>query len=62
MRERLRKQPRTANVPTILVTSQTLWAEERERWGITDPVLSKATLTRETLRAAIREAVPGRAA
>ena len=62
MRERLRKQPKTANVPTILVTSQTLSAEERERWGITDPVLSKATLTRETLRAAIRQAVPGRAA
>ena len=62
MRERLRKQPKTANVPTILVTSQTLSAEERERWGIADPVLSKATLTRETLRAAIRQAVPGRAA
>ena len=62
MRERLRKQPKTANVPAILVTSQTLSAEERERWGLTDPVLSKATLTRETLRAAIRHAVPERAA
>jgi len=39
-----------------------LSAEERERWGLTDPVLSKATLTRETLRAAIRHAVPERAA
>ena len=34
MCERLRKQPKTANVPTILVTSQTLSPEERERWGI----------------------------
>jgi CheY-like chemotaxis protein len=62
MRERLRKQPKTANVPTILVTSQPLTADERERWGIVDPVLSKATLTRDTLRAAIRQAVPTRAA
>jgi CheY-like chemotaxis protein len=62
MRERLRKQPKTANVPTILVTSQTLSADERERWGIVEPVLSKATLTRDTLRAAIRQAVPKRAA
>jgi len=62
MRERLRKQPKTANVPTILVTSQPLSNDERERWGISDPVLSKATLTRESLRAAIRQAVPPRAA
>jgi len=62
MRERLRKQPKTANVPTILVTSQPLSNDERERWGISDPVLSKATLTRESLRAAIRQAVPQRAA
>ena len=46
----------------ILVTSQSLSAEDRERWGLADPVLSKATLTREALRAAIRQAVPGRAA
>jgi signal transduction histidine kinase/DNA-binding response OmpR family regulator len=62
MRERLRKQPRTASVPAILVTSQALSADERERWGIVEPVLSKATLTREVLRAAIRQAVPTRAA
>jgi CheY-like chemotaxis protein len=62
MRERLRKQPKTAAVPTILVTSQPLSADERERWGVVEPVLSKATLTRETLRAAIRQAVPSRAA
>jgi CheY-like chemotaxis protein len=62
LREHLRNQPKTAHVPTILVTSQILSADERERWGIVDPVLSKATLTREILRAAIRQAIPGRAA
>jgi signal transduction histidine kinase/response regulator RpfG family c-di-GMP phosphodiesterase len=62
LRERLRQQPKTAHVPTILVTSQALSADERERWGMIDPVLSKATLTRETLRAAIRQALPTRVA
>jgi CheY-like chemotaxis protein len=62
LRERLRNQPQTAHVPTILVTSQALSSDERERWGIIEPVLSKATLTREILRAAIRQAVPMRAA
>jgi CheY-like chemotaxis protein len=62
LRERLRKQPKTAHVPTILVTSQTLSPDERERWGLVEPVLSKATLTREALRAAIRQAVSMRAA
>jgi signal transduction histidine kinase/CheY-like chemotaxis protein len=62
LREQLRKQPKTSHVPAILVTSQTLSADEQERWGIVDPVLSKATLTREILRAAIRRAVPRRAA
>jgi CheY-like chemotaxis protein/anti-sigma regulatory factor (Ser/Thr protein kinase) len=58
MRDRLRKQPKTARVPIILVTSRTLSADERERWGLGDPVLSKDSLTRDTLRAAIRRAVP----
>jgi CheY-like chemotaxis protein len=62
LREQLRRQPKTANVPTILVTSQPLSQEERERWGGSDAVLSKSSLTRETLRAAIRRAVPQRAA
>src|SRR5262249_37051317 len=62
LREHLRKQPKTARVPAILVTSQTLSADEQERWGRSEPVLSKATLTRETLRAAIRRVVPRRAA
>jgi signal transduction histidine kinase/CheY-like chemotaxis protein len=62
LREHLRKQPKTARVPAILVTSQTLSADEQERWGGTEPVLSKATLTREILRAAIRRAVPRLAA
>ena len=62
LRERLKNQPKTAHVPTILVTSRALSPDERERWGITEQVLSKATLTRETLRAAIRQALPTRAA
>jgi CheY-like chemotaxis protein len=55
MAERLRRDPRTANVPTILVTSQTLSADERMRFGTDRPILSKSALTREALRAAIHD-------
>jgi CheY-like chemotaxis protein len=56
MCERLREDPKTAGVPTILVTSQALSADERERFGIARTVLSKSTLTRDRLRAAIHAA------
>jgi CheY-like chemotaxis protein len=61
-REHLRKQPKTAHVPAILVASQTLSADEQERRGRGESVLSKSTLTREILRTAIRRAVPRLAA
>jgi signal transduction histidine kinase/CheY-like chemotaxis protein len=55
--ERLRKDPRTANVPVILVTSQRVSADDVERLGISEPVLSKSSLTRDMLRSAIDKAV-----
>jgi signal transduction histidine kinase/DNA-binding response OmpR family regulator len=55
--ERLREDARTADVPVILVTSQQLSAEDRHRLHPPRPVLSKSALTRDTLRAAIHEAV-----
>jgi signal transduction histidine kinase/CheY-like chemotaxis protein len=57
MCERLRRDPKTSHVPAILVTSQHLSSEERERFGGDRAVLSKATLTRDTLRTAIHEAL-----
>src|SRR4030095_5753680 len=55
--ERLRDDPTTARTPILLVTSQRLSNEEERRLGSRPPVLSKAQLTREALRSAIREAV-----
>ena len=55
--ERLRSDPKTAGVPTILVTSQNLTAEQRERFGTERPILSKTGLTRDALRMAIRDAL-----
>jgi CheY-like chemotaxis protein len=57
MCERLRRDPKTALVPVILVTSQVLSADERERFGVGRPVLAKSALTREALRTAIRDAL-----
>jgi len=55
--ERLREDSKTANVPVILVTSQRLSTDELRGFG-TAQSLSKATLTRDVLRAAIQEVVP----
>jgi signal transduction histidine kinase/DNA-binding response OmpR family regulator len=55
--ERLKDDPSTARVPVILVTSQTLTADDRKRFGVDRAVLSKAALTREALRNAIHVAV-----
>jgi CheY-like chemotaxis protein len=55
MCERLRGDPKTAEVPVILVTSQILSAEERQRFGVGRPVLSKSALTRDALRTAIHD-------
>jgi CheY-like chemotaxis protein len=53
--ERLREDPNTAGVPVVMVTSQTLSADDRRRLGRTR-VLSKGALTRDVLKTAIREA------
>jgi CheY-like chemotaxis protein len=53
--ERLREDPSTAAVPVLMVTSQTLTADDRRRLGQTR-VLSKGALTRDALKTAIREA------
>lgn len=55
MCERLRRDPKTALVPVILVTSQILSADERQRFGVGRPVLSKSALTRDALRTAIHD-------
>jgi CheY-like chemotaxis protein len=57
MCERLRQDSDTASKPVLLVTSQILSPDEKERLGTGAPVLSKAQLTRDGLRAAIRNAV-----
>jgi signal transduction histidine kinase/CheY-like chemotaxis protein len=54
--ERLREDSKTANVPVIVVTSQRLSTDELRGFG-TAQSLSKATLTRDSLRAAIQEVV-----
>jgi signal transduction histidine kinase/DNA-binding response OmpR family regulator len=55
--EQLRDDPHTAKTPVLIVTSQRLTADETQRLGAGSPVLSKAQLTRDTLRSAIRDAV-----
>lgn len=57
VRERLRTDPATAHVPVVVVTSQRLSAEDERRLGADCAVLSKSSLTRESLRIAIRRAV-----
>lgn len=57
--DRLRQSSRAARVPVILITSQELTEDERQRFGPDRIVMSKATLTRDRLRAAIGAAVSG---
>jgi signal transduction histidine kinase/DNA-binding response OmpR family regulator len=54
--ERLREDSKTANVPVIVVTSQRLSTDELRSFGSARS-LSKATLTRDVLRAAIQDVV-----
>jgi signal transduction histidine kinase/CheY-like chemotaxis protein len=54
--QRLREDSKTAGVPVILVTSQRLSTDELRGSG-TAQSLSKATLTRDILRAAIQQVV-----
>jgi signal transduction histidine kinase/CheY-like chemotaxis protein len=57
--DRLRRDSRTVDVPVVLVTAQRLSAEDLHGAG-NPPLLPKSALTRETLRAAIHQAVATR--
>jgi signal transduction histidine kinase/CheY-like chemotaxis protein len=56
--ERLEQEPDVAHVPVVLVTSQRLTDDERQRFGTDRLVLSKSNLTRELLRTTIQRVVP----
>jgi CheY-like chemotaxis protein len=55
--EQLRHDPQTAHTPILIVTSQRLSLDERQRLGDGAPILAKSHLTREVLRSAIRQAL-----
>lgn len=55
--DRLLKDAKTSAIPVIFVTSQSLPAEELARFDRAPIVLSKATLTRDALQTAIRQAI-----
>jgi signal transduction histidine kinase/DNA-binding response OmpR family regulator len=54
---RLAERQAAARVPVIIVTSQRVTPETRIRLGEQIPILPKSALSRELLRAAIREAI-----
>jgi CheY-like chemotaxis protein len=58
--DRLRRTAALSEVPVIVVTSHRLSADDRERFGAGAKILSKSKLTRDALRSAIQQAVPGR--
>ena len=55
--DRLRDDPSTARVPVVVITSQRLSDVDHQRLSSANGVLSKSTLTRESLRMAIARAV-----
>jgi CheY-like chemotaxis protein len=55
--DRLQGDPVTASVPVVVITSQRLTDDDRRRLAHANSVLSKATLTRDSLRMAIAHAV-----
>jgi signal transduction histidine kinase/CheY-like chemotaxis protein len=55
--DRLRDDPSTAAVPVVVITSQRLDDDDQRRLVTAETVLSKATLTRDSLRSAIARAV-----
>jgi CheY-like chemotaxis protein/anti-sigma regulatory factor (Ser/Thr protein kinase) len=55
--EALRRDPLTANVPLVVVTSRKVSDVDRERLGVGTPILSKADLTREQVHAAMDHAI-----
>jgi signal transduction histidine kinase/CheY-like chemotaxis protein len=57
VREALKRDPLTARVPVVIVTSRHVSDLERKRLGAGTPVLSKANLTREQVHAAMDHAI-----
>ena len=55
--DRLRSDPSTSRVPVVVITSQRLTGDDRQRLSSANGVLSKSTLTRDSLRTAIARAV-----
>jgi signal transduction histidine kinase/CheY-like chemotaxis protein len=55
--ERLQGDPSTSAVPVVVITSQRLNDDDRRRLSAAESVLSKATLTRDSLRSAIARAM-----
>ena len=55
--DRLRGDPTTSRVPVVVITSQRLTDDDLKRLSAADSVLSKAALTRESLRTAIAHAL-----
>jgi CheY-like chemotaxis protein len=55
--EKLQEDDRTARLPVVLITSGQLSKDERHRMGTDQLVLAKQSLTRESLRAAINQAL-----
>jgi signal transduction histidine kinase/CheY-like chemotaxis protein len=55
--DRLRDDPATSAVPVVVVTSQRLSEDDRRRLSAAQAVLSKSTLTRNSLRSAIATAI-----
>jgi signal transduction histidine kinase/CheY-like chemotaxis protein len=57
LRGHLRRDSATAHIPILVVTSHHVTEEQRRRLGDQSPILSKAQLTRDSLRSAILETV-----
>jgi signal transduction histidine kinase/CheY-like chemotaxis protein len=57
LREALRRDPETAHVPVVVVTSRVVGPSDRERLGPSTPVVTKSNLTREILRGEMQRAI-----
>jgi CheY-like chemotaxis protein len=57
LREALRRDPETAHVPVVVVTSRVVGPSDRERLGPSTPVVAKSNLTREILRGEMQRAI-----
>jgi signal transduction histidine kinase/CheY-like chemotaxis protein len=57
VRDDLRRDESTTDLPVVVVTSRQVSVDERDRLGRDTPILSKANLTREHLRAELERAI-----